>query len=65
MSVLTHPGLTTTQTMPRGPRSIAALRITTTGDVVEKGFEDTQRTHRIHIENTGPRCVVDIARPLP
>jgi hypothetical protein len=28
ISVLTHPGLTKTQVMPRGAKSIAALRIT-------------------------------------
>jgi hypothetical protein len=28
ISVLTHPGLTKTQLMPRGAKSIAALRIT-------------------------------------
>jgi hypothetical protein len=28
MSVLTHPGLTRTQVMPRGAKSMAALRIT-------------------------------------
>jgi hypothetical protein len=28
MSVFTHPGLMRTQVMPRGARSIAALRIT-------------------------------------
>ena len=28
ISVLTHPGLSNTQVMPRGAKSIAALRIT-------------------------------------
>src|ERR1019366_10727699 len=37
----------------------------TAGNVIGKGLDHTQGTHRIHVEDMGPRFVVDIAGLLP
>src|ERR1019366_726421 len=37
----------------------------TAGNVIGKGLDHTQGTHRVHIEYMGPGFVVDIASLLP
>jgi hypothetical protein len=57
ISVLTHPGLSKTQVMPRGAKSIAALRITIGlhgSSRLSDGFGFRRRAVRADAEMKGP-----------